>query len=522
MKPQPSEAHNPAGIPQGMKSVRRWVAWKAVQKDGKWTKVPFAPNGQAKSNDPDTWVTYEEAAAVGRGVGFMLGDGYLGVDLDGVIVDGQLKDQWIRDWVASCATYVETSPSGTGLHAIFEGVALPQGSANRKGPVEVYDRARFFCITGKVPTPDRRPLGGSQTAVDALCRRFLMGEPSQAAPAPDAPAGQQRDASLDDWALCRDLARRGFTAEEIAEQLRAKMRADGRSEKEARPDYVAVTVRKCMLRFAPTPAAPLEILSLRDVLGRWPERPPYVVTNFIREGEVGALIAPPKSRKSWIAADLAICVAAGLSWFERFPCEQGRVLLVDNELQPGDLGARINAVCQGHGFSPLEVADRIDVLTLRESETPIDEVMAQLASSSYKLTIWDALYMMLLDDMDENSNSDMSKLLRIFRRFATKSRAATVFVHHTAKGKQDGKKSIDMGAGAGVIGRAPDAHMTLLEDEENEDRYAVRFSLRSSARPAPFVVEWNPRLWRYEQAIMDPLEIVEKPKRKKASSSTGG
>jgi len=169
------------------------------------------------------------------------------------------------------------------------------------------------------------------------------------------------------------------------------------------------------------------------------------------------------------------------------------------------------------------VADRIDLITLRESETPIDQVMAQLESTTYKLTIWDALYMMLLEDMDENSNSDMAVLLRMFRRFATSTKAATLFVHHTAKGAGAGKKSIDMGAGAGVIGRAPDSHMTLLEDEENEDRYAVRFSLRSSARPTPFAIEWSSTLCRYEQATVDPLEIVAAtPKRgaKRSKSSS--
>lgn len=513
-KAKPRTAYNVAGIPAEMGLAPRWVNWQAVERDGKWTKVPLCPRGgPAKSNDPTTWGTFAEATKTGHGVGFMLGDGWLGVDLDGVIVDGQLQDEWIRDWVAGCGTYVEESPSGTGLHAIFRGVTRTPGTANRKGNVEVYDGLRFFCITGKVPTPDRRGIGSSQTAVDALSRRFLTEERPEARRVAEGPT---RDPSADDWYHCRKWAQMGLQVGEMAEHLRAKMRDEGRDEKRERPDYVVGTVQKAFARFGRPPAQPVEVLSLTQALTMFPERAPYVVHNFIRQGEVGALIAAPKSRKSWVMADLAVCVATAMPWFNRFPCVKGRVLLVDNELQPGDLAARLRSVCQGHGFSPTEVADRIDVLSLRENEVPIDEILRQMQDREpYALTIWDALYMMLLDDMDENKNSDMARLLRLFRRFATRTKAATIFVHHTAKGGGRDRKSIDAGAGAGVIGRAPDSHMTLIECDDDEDAYRIQFSLRSSQRPVPFEVKWNERLWRYEQHFTEVDVFDPEPKKAK-------
>jgi len=182
-KPRPRTAYNVNGIPQEMREAPRWVNWEAVQRDGKWTKIPLCPRGgAAKSNDPTTWGTFEEATANAWGIGFMLGDGWVGVDLDSAIVDGQIADPWIRDWVASCGTWVEESPSGTGLHAIFRGVRRTPGTANRRGNVEVYDGVRFFCITGKVP--DTRP----------PVRRRVAGRPRrplQAVPRRGAPAGPQ-------------------------------------------------------------------------------------------------------------------------------------------------------------------------------------------------------------------------------------------------------------------------------------------------------------------------------------------
>lgn len=519
-KPRPRTAYNARGIPVAMACEPRWVNWEAVERDGKWTKVPLSPRGgAAKSNDPSTWATFAESAATGKGVGFMLGDGWLGVDLDGVIVDGQLQDEFLRDWVRDCGTYVEESPSGTGLHAIFRGVSRTPGTVNRRGNVEVYDQLRFFCITGKTPLTERRDIGSRQDAVDAISRRFLS-EPISGAQATDKGGVRAtQDASANDWWHCRKWAEMGLQPGDMAEHLRAKMRDEARDEKRERADYVVGTVQKAFRLYGRPPAKPVEIIGLGQALTMFPERAPYVIEGFMRQGEVGALVAAPKSRKSWVMADLAVCVAMGLSWFDRFECVPGRVLMVDNELQPGDLAARLRSVCQGHGFSPTKVADRIDIVTLRESETPIDEIMRQLMDAEpYALTIWDALYMMLLDGMDENSNSDMSRLLRLFRRFATKTKAATLFVHHTAKGGGKDRKSIDAGAGAGVIGRAPDAHMTLIENEEFEDRYRIQFSLRSSMRPKPFDVRWSDQLWRYEQTVGDEADVfcpVPKPKKQR-------
>ena len=80
---------NLAGIPDELKAELHWIVWKTVYRDDKPTKVPFQVSGYpAKSNDPHTWASFDEA--VERmdgydGIGFMFSehDPYCGVDLDG-------------------------------------------------------------------------------------------------------------------------------------------------------------------------------------------------------------------------------------------------------------------------------------------------------------------------------------------------------------------------------------------------------------------------------------------------------
>ena len=46
------------------------------------------------------------------------------------------------------ASYTEVSPSGTGLHIIIEGRLPGGGRKDSKQDIEVYDRDRYFCVTG--------------------------------------------------------------------------------------------------------------------------------------------------------------------------------------------------------------------------------------------------------------------------------------------------------------------------------------------------------------------------------------
>lgn len=139
-------------IPADLRKKNRWVLWKLKQvENGRTTKVPVnAMNGYgAKSNDSSTWSSFEQAlhnvtVFNCSGLGFMLGNGWFGIDIDHALDNKEL----ISEFVNKLNSYTEVSQSGEGIHIICKGV-LPQG-ARRKGNIEMYDNARFFALTGNV------------------------------------------------------------------------------------------------------------------------------------------------------------------------------------------------------------------------------------------------------------------------------------------------------------------------------------------------------------------------------------
>ena len=164
-------------VPQELKEEKRWVLWRKKEQNGRNTKVPisaYTGNG-AKSNDDSTWSTYDEAVANAElfratGLGFELGNGYFGVDIDHALDDTLL----IQEFVTSLNSYTEISQSGEGIHIICKGT-LPEGR-RRKDNIEMYDSTRFFALTGNLYEEKYKEVKDCTYSVKILFEKYLRDE----------------------------------------------------------------------------------------------------------------------------------------------------------------------------------------------------------------------------------------------------------------------------------------------------------------------------------------------------------
>ena len=189
MNKPPRTEINPDEIPDQLKELPQWVCWRYILKDGKWTKIPFRPNGMpASTTDPATWSHFSVALDTYRqrrafdGIGFVFApdDSYCGVDIDNCIkADGKPKD-WAKPILQALSTvaYCEVSPSGTGYKAWTRG-RLPETATHRTdiedGHIEAYDRARYFTTTGNWYIGE---IDDGQTIIDSIADRYLKTTPA--------------------------------------------------------------------------------------------------------------------------------------------------------------------------------------------------------------------------------------------------------------------------------------------------------------------------------------------------------
>lgn len=185
-------------VPKELVECPQWVLWRTERRGDKDTKIPYQRGAvAAKSNDPATWSTFDDimrrfeiGGFTGLGFVFAESDPFCGVDLDGCRDPQTGKvESWAKDIAHRFCSYTEVSPSGTGIKIFCRGKWLcdknkisVKGAAkicDKEPGIEVYDRLRYFAVTGK-----RMPLSHAteeaQESLDWLRGAFF----SSAAPTP--------------------------------------------------------------------------------------------------------------------------------------------------------------------------------------------------------------------------------------------------------------------------------------------------------------------------------------------------
>jgi len=201
-----------ATFPLQMRQAQRWLLWAG-------DKIPHYVSGRRRHGKLDTPAdvgqlvdakTAYAALKAGKGryngLGFALGAGWYGLDLDHVI-DPATKTilPWADNLATACVVagmYAEVSPSGTGLHTIgwwHEECTFRNGKQCEH--VEAYHSGRYFTMTSNAGPctdgrrPPRRVVAEPMIALSLLPALRALGAPTGLRlVAGDGPAEPQNDA----------------------------------------------------------------------------------------------------------------------------------------------------------------------------------------------------------------------------------------------------------------------------------------------------------------------------------------
>lgn len=234
-----------------------------------------------------------------------------------------------------------------------------------------------------------------------------------------------------------------------------------------------------------------------------------IIDGIARRGEVVNLIASPKQGKSFLVHGLAVAMATGQTWLG-FPVTQGRVLLVDNELKLETLRNRLRYVATKMGAEQAAVNQNVELAPLRglgfDLYSPkLEAEIVEAAQAGLNLIVLDALYKFLPEGCDENDNAAMGRLYAYIDRLAMLANATVVVVHHTSKGAQGARRTTDVGAGAGAISRATDAHL-VIRDHSEPNAVVIEAVTRTFADPP--ATAWRRVFPLFEPATdLDPADL---------------
>ena len=177
-------------IPDAMRARDQWLCWRSEKRNGKQTKIPIDPQTGSfgSSTDDSTWSDFESTLEYFHtggcdGIGFVFTeeDPFVGIDLDDCRdPETGRPDPEMKSIVKQLDSYTEVSPSGTGYHVIVDGEVPP--GRNRRGKIELYDRARYFTVTGEHVSGLPTAIEPRQPELEMIHREYVDQDSSRGRP----------------------------------------------------------------------------------------------------------------------------------------------------------------------------------------------------------------------------------------------------------------------------------------------------------------------------------------------------
>ena len=178
----------------------------------------------------------------------------------------------------------------------------------------------------------------------------------------------------------------------------------------------------------------LNLVPLSDITNRQYQNQ-WLIEDYMEKNSIGMLFGPPASAKSFVAMDIAFCVAAGIDWNGNYT-EQGKVLYLAGEGFNG-LQKRFLALEMKYKTSTNDVFFSDEPVALIDQES-VDAVYraAESMCSAPRLIVIDTLHRNF-GAGDENSSRDFAQFLYNITKLMKALNSAILLVHHSGHSSQE-------------------------------------------------------------------------------------
>lgn len=502
-------------FPDAVKNFDRWVVWKREDREGKPTKVPYNPKTgvRADTTNSGTWSDYATAlsnAANYDGIGFVIAEPHCGIDLDKCRdpKTGQIEE-WAMDIVREVSSYTEISPSGTGVHIWVRG-NLPIGR-RRAGRVEMYDKNRYFTITGNhlsdtPPNIESRDLTSLQSRIEILDPQSR--KPPQSATAHQN-SGTMGDLMAGNWsgypsqseadlALCTHLARKHNCD---PGKIDAEFRNSGLCrEKWERGDYRDRTIQKAIESVSSASSLQIQhqagvaptTVAWRSTFKSYAQldagNPDFLIDNFLPEGItfVGGL---PGAGKTWFALSIAKALVTGGRFLGHYdvPTTVPVIYLIP---EVGERAFRWRL----EKMRLTTAGDSFICRTLKDGAYKLDEPNLIAAVREMKPAVILDTAIRFSSAENENSATDNQQFTNGMHSLLREGAKAVIGIHHAIKSSGSDKPTLENSLrGSGDLGAVCDAVWALqCKEPQQLDVRVSCVKARDFETPYPFRIMGRP------------------------------
>ncbi len=259
-------------------------------------------------------------------------------------------------------------------------------------------------------------------------------------------------------------------------------------------------------RLEPQPA--FKFVAVADLEYKEPE---FLIDGLIETGTLGMIFGDPGCGKSFVAVDLALCVASGTAFHDR-PVKQGSVFFIAGEGHNG-LARRFHAWSKDRGVPlggvPLFKSERAAQFLDGASAAAVSQSVDQMAEAFGQPSL------IIIDTVarnfgpgDENSTSDMGNFIAALDDLKARyPGAAVLLVHHS--GHADKQRA----RGAMALKGALDCEFRI---EKNESDLHIHCTKMKDAEEPPilhFALTTVQLDAKTTSAVLEPIDAPERQTR---------
>ena len=175
----------------------------------------------------------------------------------------------------------------------------------------------------------------------------------------------------------------------------------------------------------------------------------YLVQGVLVRGQHGMVVAPQKAMKTTTCVDLALSLASGTPFLQKFSCERSKVLMMTGESGLSVVQETSRRISQSKGFhlsgvdSQYIVSDQVPLLYSLEHQLALAELLDDIKPD---VLIADPVYMMI-DGADAGNLFTMGAQLKPTAMLCAERGITMLLVHHSTKSSLNVKEFHPLGLG---------------------------------------------------------------------------
>lgn len=231
----------------------------------------------------------------------------------------------------------------------------------------------------------------------------------------------------------------------------------------------------------------------------------WLIDGLIEQTDLGLIFGASGSGKTFVALDMAYCIAAGIPYHGRNTKKTG-VLYVCGEGHNG-LQKRLKAIHYEKGNNddslqihttkiPAAFIDRNSTITVQNTINQIGNIGLVLVDTLHRN----------LGDADENSAQAIAKFLQNIDLYLRSSGIAVVVVHHS------GNEANGRSRGSSSIRAAMDVEYEVKKDADSEVLTVSNTKMKNFEQPKPFSFKFKPVA---ESVVLESTDFIPKKNKTK-------